>query len=179
MAAAPLSHSADRPRKKKIVICCDGTGNEFGGPNPDPGNKNAGQAANALSVGTGASETQQFVETAATTLNSIGVNAPNLQNTIQAFQRAYVYGGTDIFEQYNGVFTKIDGLLGVEARLVHLPEMSDGAKLLFLRFVKDSGRDIGIFAKDLHAIGTLVGKEIDPLPAKLRSQHILRLPSVT
>ncbi len=38
------------PRKKKIVLCCDGTGNEFSAPNPDPKNKNAGQNSNVVKL---------------------------------------------------------------------------------------------------------------------------------
>lgn len=51
MAANPtLSLSTAQPRKKKIVLCCDGTGNEFGTPNPARRNKNAGQNSNVVKL---------------------------------------------------------------------------------------------------------------------------------
>jgi uncharacterized protein (DUF2235 family) len=60
MATTPLSLPAAKPHKKKIVICCDGTGNEFGGPNPppkdpkdgkkSPKNKSAGQNSNVVKL---------------------------------------------------------------------------------------------------------------------------------
>jgi hypothetical protein len=50
MAATPLFPSANQPPKKKIVLCCDGTGNDFGGPNPDPTNRNAGQNSNVVKL---------------------------------------------------------------------------------------------------------------------------------
>jgi ABC-type transporter Mla subunit MlaD len=73
--------------------------------------KNAGQAANALAVGTDASTTQRFIASAANTLGDLGVNAPNLENTIRGFRNAYIYGGQDVFEQYNGEFSRIDTLV--------------------------------------------------------------------
>lgn len=50
MTAAPSFPHATQPRKKKIVLCCDGTGNEFAAPNPDPANKNAGQNSNVVKL---------------------------------------------------------------------------------------------------------------------------------
>ncbi|MGA7343001.1 MAG: DUF2235 domain-containing protein [Terracidiphilus sp.] len=50
MAAASHVPLVAHPRKKKIVLCCDGTGNEFGAPNPDPANKNAGQNSNVVKL---------------------------------------------------------------------------------------------------------------------------------
>ncbi|MHB8736770.1 MAG: MlaD family protein, partial [Terriglobales bacterium] len=73
--------------------------------------KNAGQAANALSVGTGASETQQFVESAANTLQDLGANAPNLTNAIKSFREAYVYLGLNVSKQYDQLLTKVDTLV--------------------------------------------------------------------
>jgi hypothetical protein len=46
----PLSPPATQRNKKKIVICCDGTGNDFGGPNSDPANKNAGRNSNVVKL---------------------------------------------------------------------------------------------------------------------------------
>jgi len=50
MAEELLDTPAALPRRKKIVICCDGTGNEFGGPNPDPKNKSAGHNSNVVKL---------------------------------------------------------------------------------------------------------------------------------
>ena len=50
MAAAPPIPQAVQHRKKKIVICCDGTGNEFGAPNPDPANPSAGRNSNVVKL---------------------------------------------------------------------------------------------------------------------------------
>jgi ABC-type transporter Mla subunit MlaD len=44
--------------------------------------RDAGQAAQAMSVGTGAATTRQFVSSAATTLNAVSANPADLQNTI-------------------------------------------------------------------------------------------------
>jgi len=49
MAASPLS-PVTQARKKKIVLCCDGTGNEFGAPNPSPDDKDAGQNSNVVKL---------------------------------------------------------------------------------------------------------------------------------
>jgi hypothetical protein len=55
MAGTPLSATDrpvtdPRPRRKKIVICCDGTGNDFAAPNSDPNNKSAGQNSNVVKL---------------------------------------------------------------------------------------------------------------------------------
>jgi hypothetical protein len=50
MADAPASLRRTHPRKKKIVICCDGTGNEFGAPNPDPKDGNTGRNSNVVKL---------------------------------------------------------------------------------------------------------------------------------
>jgi hypothetical protein len=50
MAAESISLPAARPRKKKIVLCCDGTGNDFDAPNPDPGSKRAGRNSNVVKL---------------------------------------------------------------------------------------------------------------------------------
>lgn len=51
MATASVVSPATHPhKKKKIVLCCDGTGNEFGAPNPDPNNKNAGRNSNVVKL---------------------------------------------------------------------------------------------------------------------------------
>ena len=50
MTAESLSPTVTHPRKKKIVLCCDGTGNEFSGPNSDPNDKNSGQNSNVVKL---------------------------------------------------------------------------------------------------------------------------------
>ena len=50
MAAAPLSLPSGRSGKKKIVICCDGTGNDFGAPNPVKGDKASGTNSNVVKL---------------------------------------------------------------------------------------------------------------------------------
>ncbi len=50
MAATPLSPPITPPRKKKIVLCCDGTGNEFGAPNPDNEDTGAGCNSNVVKL---------------------------------------------------------------------------------------------------------------------------------
>jgi ABC-type transporter Mla subunit MlaD len=74
--------------------------------------KNAGQAAQALSVGTNASTTQQFVESAANTLEDLGGNPANLKASIEAFTSVYVDGSNYVFEPYNHLLSKVDSLVG-------------------------------------------------------------------
>jgi T6SS, Phospholipase effector Tle1-like, catalytic domain len=50
MAVTPVSPPTTRPHRKKIVLCCDGTGNEFGAPNPDPADKQAGCNSNVVKL---------------------------------------------------------------------------------------------------------------------------------
>ncbi len=50
MAADPSTPASTQPRRKKIVICCDGTGNEFSAPNPHPHDKNAGRNSNIVKL---------------------------------------------------------------------------------------------------------------------------------
>jgi hypothetical protein len=48
--ATALVPPAIHAHKKKIVLCCDGTGNEFGAPNPTPIDKNSGQNSNVVKL---------------------------------------------------------------------------------------------------------------------------------
>jgi virulence factor Mce-like protein len=73
--------------------------------------RNAGQAAQALSVGTNASETQQFVQSAATTLQSLGGNPSALRRSIQTFARVYIDGDGWVWRQYNNLFSRIDPIV--------------------------------------------------------------------
>ena len=73
--------------------------------------KNAGQAAQALSVGTDASTTQQFVSSAANTLQSFGGNPAALEAGIQSFHNVYVDGENLVFNQYNDLFYKVDSIV--------------------------------------------------------------------
>jgi virulence factor Mce-like protein len=73
--------------------------------------KHSAQAANALSVGTDASETRQFVQSAAQTLQDLGANSPNLTHALQAFRAAYTDGYNYIFPEYNTLFYKADSLV--------------------------------------------------------------------
>jgi len=50
MAAASLATPPAGPHRKKIVLCCDGTGNEFDPPDPDPANKRAGKNSNVVKL---------------------------------------------------------------------------------------------------------------------------------
>ncbi|MHB8690285.1 MAG: MlaD family protein [Solirubrobacteraceae bacterium] len=72
--------------------------------------KNAGQAAQALSVGTNAAETQQFVQSAANTLLGLGGNPSALRGTIQTFTKVYVDGQSYVFPQYNNLLYKVDSI---------------------------------------------------------------------
>ncbi len=45
-----VQESARHPRRKKIVLCCDGTGNAFSAPNPDPANPAAGRNSNVVKL---------------------------------------------------------------------------------------------------------------------------------
>ena len=73
--------------------------------------KNAGQAAQALSVGTDASTTQQFVSSAANTLEDFGGNPAAFKAAIQTFDRVYVDGENYVFPQYHQLLFKVDSLV--------------------------------------------------------------------
>jgi ABC-type transporter Mla subunit MlaD len=73
--------------------------------------KNAGEAAQALSVGTNASTTQQFVESAANTLDDLGGNPANLKASIQTFTRVYLDGSHYVFEPYSHLVTRVSALV--------------------------------------------------------------------
>lgn len=72
--------------------------------------QNAGQAARALSVGTDASTTQQFVSSAANTLEDFGGNPAAFKAAIHTFDRAYVDGQNYVFPQYQQLLFKVDSL---------------------------------------------------------------------
>ena len=73
--------------------------------------RNAGQAVQALAVGTGASTTQRFVESAANTLQDFGGNPAALRSSIQTFDRVYVDGENWVFPQYHQLLFKVDSLV--------------------------------------------------------------------
>jgi len=50
MAATPLPPVTPARKKKKIVLCCDGTGNEFDAPNPFPDNTDGGRNSNIVKL---------------------------------------------------------------------------------------------------------------------------------
>ena len=50
MTVEPFVSQDAKLRKKKIVLCCDGTGNEFGGPNLSRTSKHAGQNSNVVKL---------------------------------------------------------------------------------------------------------------------------------
>jgi ABC-type transporter Mla subunit MlaD len=73
--------------------------------------KNAGRAAQALSVGTDASTTRQFVESAANTLHDFGGNPAAFKASIQTFDRVYVDGENWVFPEYHQLLFKVDSLV--------------------------------------------------------------------
>jgi ABC-type transporter Mla subunit MlaD len=73
--------------------------------------RNAGQAARALSVGTDASQTQQFVESAANALQDLGGNPAHLMAAIKTFSSVFVDGSHWVFEPYTHLFSKADVLV--------------------------------------------------------------------
>jgi ABC-type transporter Mla subunit MlaD len=73
--------------------------------------RNAGQAAQAMSVGTGAATTRQFVQSAASTLQAFGGNPENLKGTIRTFATVWADGENLVWRQYNGLLDKLDPIV--------------------------------------------------------------------
>jgi phospholipid/cholesterol/gamma-HCH transport system substrate-binding protein len=101
--------------------------------------RNAGRAADALSVGTGASQTRQFVQDAAITLSDTGADPVALHNAIVSLRNVYVDGDNFVFPQYNALVYKVDPLISklnrvapqITPTLADLhPALNDAHKLL-------------------------------------------------
>lgn len=58
--------------------------------------RNAGQAAQAVTVGTGGAETRQFVQSAATTLSAISASQPNLKSAVDNLSNTLVTAGQSL-----------------------------------------------------------------------------------
>jgi ABC-type transporter Mla subunit MlaD len=72
--------------------------------------KNAGAAAQAVSVGTGAFMTRRFVESAANTLSALSADTPALQTGIQRLSRLLPLASTN-FANLNQDLTVLDSML--------------------------------------------------------------------
>jgi phospholipid/cholesterol/gamma-HCH transport system substrate-binding protein len=72
--------------------------------------KNAGQAAQAISVGAGASETRRFAQAAANTLTATSATPADLRTSIRILSRLFPLASVN-FAALNGSLTKLDGIL--------------------------------------------------------------------